>query len=75
MTDKEFLEWIYARLVHHHNENPLYDYMHKLKAITDNFTDHNTVLQLRQQIKVLREDKETLIQEIDYLNAELSNHY
>lgn len=33
MTDKEFLSWIYARLVKVHGEEPLMDYMHKLSAI------------------------------------------
>ena len=35
-TDKELLEWIYDRLVHVYHENPLFDYMHRLKSITDN---------------------------------------
>ena len=38
MSDKEFLQWIYDRMVHQYNENPLYDYMHKLKAIVDNMS-------------------------------------
>ena len=33
MRDKEFLQWIHDRLEHVHGENPLYDYMHKLRAI------------------------------------------
>ena len=32
-TNKEFLEWIHARLVNVHNENELTDYMHKLKEV------------------------------------------
>ena len=35
MKDKEFLQWIYNRLVYVHNENELFDYMHKLKAIIE----------------------------------------
>ena len=33
MTDQEFLMWIHERLVKVHNEDPLYDYMHTLRAI------------------------------------------
>lgn len=33
MKDKEFLKWLHARLEHVHGENPLVDYMHKLRAI------------------------------------------
>lgn len=33
MRDREFLIWIHERLEHVHKEKPLYDYMHKLRAI------------------------------------------
>ena len=33
MKDKEFLEWIYARLVHQYGENPNIDYMRKLRCV------------------------------------------
>lgn len=33
MKDRDFLKWIHARLEHVHQENPLVDYMHKLRAI------------------------------------------
>lgn len=33
MTDREFLMWTHERLEHIHGENPLMDYMHKLRAI------------------------------------------
>jgi len=33
MKDKEFMIWIHERLVGIYGENPLYDYMHKLRAI------------------------------------------
>jgi hypothetical protein len=33
MKDREFLIWLHARLEHVHGENPLTDYMHKLRAI------------------------------------------
>jgi len=36
LTDKQFLEWIYERLVHVHKESPNYDYMHRLKEIVNN---------------------------------------
>lgn len=35
MTDKQLLEFIHARLVKVHGENPLYDYMFKFKDIID----------------------------------------
>lgn len=35
MNDKEFLQWIYYRLVEVHGENKNYDYMHRLKEIID----------------------------------------
>ena len=33
MNDREFLCWLHERLEHVHGENPLMDYMHKLRAI------------------------------------------
>lgn len=33
MTDKEFLQWLYERLIYIHKENSAYDYMWKLRAI------------------------------------------
>ncbi len=33
MSDKEFLIWMHNRLTEVHNESPLFDYMHKLRAI------------------------------------------
>jgi len=33
MKDKDFLIWLYQRLVYVHSENPLMDYMYKLRAI------------------------------------------
>lgn len=33
MNDQEFLMWIHERLEHVHHENPLFDYMHRLRAI------------------------------------------
>ena len=32
-NDKEFLQWIHDRLVHVHNEDENFDYMHKLKNV------------------------------------------
>ena len=34
-TDKEFLQWIYDRMVYVHNENSHIDYMCKFKDILD----------------------------------------
>lgn len=33
LNDKEFLQWIYDRLLNVHGENKHYDYMHRLRAI------------------------------------------
>lgn len=33
MYDRDFLIWIHERLEHVHGEDPLVDYMHKLRAI------------------------------------------
>jgi hypothetical protein len=33
MKDREFLVWLHERLTEVHKENPLVDYMHKLRAI------------------------------------------
>jgi len=33
MKDRIFLTWIHGRLENVHGENPLTDYMHKLRAI------------------------------------------
>ena len=33
MKDRDFLMWIHERLEHVYKENPLLDYMHKLRAI------------------------------------------
>ena len=35
MKDLEFLMWLHDRLEHVHSENPLIDYMHKLRAIIE----------------------------------------
>jgi len=33
MKDRDLLIWIHERLEHVHKENPLIDYMHKLRAV------------------------------------------
>jgi len=33
MKDREFLIWLHERLEHKHKEEPIVDYMHKLRAI------------------------------------------
>ena len=35
MANKEFLQWIYDRMVNVHQENPYVDYMWKFKEIID----------------------------------------
>jgi hypothetical protein len=38
-TDKQFLQWIYDRLVHVHDEIEVYDYMQRFQAIINNTPD------------------------------------
>lgn len=42
LTDKEFLQWIHDRLEFVYKENKTYDYMYRLKAIIDNYSDKKT---------------------------------
>jgi hypothetical protein len=35
MTDNEFLQWIYDRMVNVYNENELFDYMQKFRGIIE----------------------------------------
>jgi len=35
MRDKEFLKWLYKRLLYMYKEDPDSDYMHKLSAIIE----------------------------------------
>ena len=36
MTDRDFLIWIHERLINVYNEDPLLDYMHRLRGIIYN---------------------------------------
>ena len=46
MKNKDFLKWIYDRMVNIHNENPNLDYMHKFKYIIYGNTEVFIVLDL-----------------------------
>ena len=46
MKDKEFLEWIYNRLIITHKENENYDYMHKLRNIIKKYDQNKTTLNI-----------------------------
>lgn len=59
MTDQEFLCWIHARLEIVHGENPLVDYMHKLRGIiglvpksqtTFNVPTYNSLEELQKEL-------------------------
>jgi len=59
MKDREFLMWIHERLELIHNESPLVDYMHKLRAIirstpkdkeTPNALSCNTLDELKEML-------------------------
>ena len=39
MKDKEYLQWMHDRLQYQHDENPNYDYMHKLRAIIKDYDE------------------------------------
>lgn len=39
MGNKEFLTWVYYRLVEVHGENPNFDYMHKLHKVIEDVED------------------------------------
>jgi len=36
MSNKQFLEFIYNRMINKHDENPNYDYMDRFKKIIEN---------------------------------------
>jgi hypothetical protein len=40
MTDKEFLLWMWERLIVVYRENPSYDYMRKLRAIAESIPEN-----------------------------------
>jgi len=42
MKDKEFLQWLYDRLIQKHKEHHNFDYMRQLKNIIDN-VDENVI--------------------------------
>lgn len=72
MTDKEHLTWIFNRLVNIHHENPLYDYMHRLRKIIDGMPgpsplyasgDEAADLLVRNAIDALPHDDEGLSEE------------
>ena len=60
MTDNDFLQWIYNRMVEVHNENELYDYMHKFKGIIEKNKmtekDKNQTVRLCCDCKYYRKD-------------------
>ena len=60
MRDRDFLIWLHERLTEVHGESPLFDYMHKLRAIiascpkskeTPNIGKSNNLEQLLKEIK------------------------
>lgn len=40
MTDKEFLQWIYDRMITLHGYNPNLDYMHKFHGLITEMNDY-----------------------------------
>ena len=43
MSDKEFLTWIYNRMIEVHGENPRVDYMLKLRELLNNQNDRKPI--------------------------------
>lgn len=41
-TDREFMAWMHQRLVCIHDENPMYDYMHRFRAIMRQIPEKQT---------------------------------
>ena len=61
MKDRDFLIWIHERLEHVHGENPLVDYMHKLRAIIyatdeDQLTPNCILANSRSDLKKLLDE-------------------
>ena len=55
MTDKEFLHWVYQRLVYVHHEREIGDYMIRLKnliAKQDDTHEQDSRFQIKPQTKV-----------------------
>ena len=51
--DKEFLEWVYDRLVNMHGENPSVDYMQKLQEFVDQLAELEEALGKLGDIKTI----------------------
>lgn len=54
MSDREFLIWLHERLEHVHGEDPLTDYMHRLRAIiwqTSDWTSSSPSFNGLEQLK------------------------
>lgn len=45
MNDKEFLMWVYERLVHVHGENPNSDYMHRFQRIIKSMEKESAIME------------------------------
>ena len=63
MKDKEFLKWLHQRLVLVHDENPMVDYLHKLRSIieatpkdqhTPNVTMGNSIEEINERLQGYR---------------------
>lgn len=53
MPDRKFLIWLHERLEHVHGEDPLFDYMWKLRSIieatpADKITPNTTIKQIEE---------------------------
>ena len=51
--DKEFLEWVYDRLVNVHGENPVVDYMQRLQKLVDQLAELEEALGKLGDIKTI----------------------
>ena len=41
MNDKEFLQWVYDRLINAYHVNPNLDWVRRLKSIVESLTDED----------------------------------
>jgi len=75
--DREFLQFIYDRLIHHHDENPNVDYMISLKQRIDNIELKTPISRFDVDnkktiiFKVLNKSKHTFM--LDFFHDEIDD--
>lgn len=64
-SDKEFLNWIYERMVCVHGEKDMYDYMINFKSVIDRQTE---LASLKKQLLDAKQENEQLLKAIESLS-------